>query len=328
MSKYQVFISYRRDTGSQMAVLIHTQLNKVHGIKTFLDVVDLGASYFDDQLKNLIKETSNFVLLLTEGSLDRCENSDDWVRQEIALALESGKRIVPVMIEGFKFPPPEKLPDDIRDITRINSVQYVHTYFGPSIDRLVNFLDIKSEDTDQEAPLPKAVRSSDILSREDEYRSAVKEVITDGIIGTKEMDYLKVIQKKCDISDDRAKILFEEEKSISTGQPDEESYRKEVRDVLEDGIITKTEEKLLKIKQNEFKISDDAAARIMEEEKKLCKIQNEQPIDETSQEDDQDKVEYVLSLLSKDQLKGICEKNQNPGIRIKRYPDRKNRCEF
>jgi len=99
--KYQVFISYRRGSGEQLARLVHMELSN-RGIKTFLDVADLGASQFGEQLQQCVNEADHFVVILTPGDLDRCAGEMDWIRQEIALALSRNKNIVPILAPEFK----------------------------------------------------------------------------------------------------------------------------------------------------------------------------------------------------------------------------------
>ena len=138
-SVLSTFISYRREGGAEIARLISSQLQR-RGVTTFLDIDDLGAQCFDERLLNAIKSAQNFVLILSPGSLDRCGDENDWLRQEISLALRLRKNIVPVFKEGFVFPDPTRIPQDLADLPRYNCVTFSHEYFGASLDRLVGFL--------------------------------------------------------------------------------------------------------------------------------------------------------------------------------------------
>jgi TM2 domain-containing membrane protein YozV len=83
----------------------------------------------------VIDNCKDFLLICSENSLDRCNNDGDWVRLEIAHALEKGKNIIPVMLRGFAFP--ETLPADIEPIRMQNGVNAnSHEYFDAAIDRL------------------------------------------------------------------------------------------------------------------------------------------------------------------------------------------------
>lgn len=132
------FISYRRGGGAEAARLIRTELKR-RGFRTFLDVDDMNTPrYFDDRLAQEIATARNFILVLSPGSLDRCDDDNDWLRREIRSALRSGRNIVPVLMDGFVFP--TALPNDLLALPRYNCVPYSHQYFSATIDRIANHL--------------------------------------------------------------------------------------------------------------------------------------------------------------------------------------------
>ena len=63
-----VFISYRRSNGSQLASLLKVHL-EIRNLSVFLDVDRLEAGKFDNNLLQSIRSARNFVLVLTPGSL-------------------------------------------------------------------------------------------------------------------------------------------------------------------------------------------------------------------------------------------------------------------
>ena len=111
--KYDIFISYRRDGGAETAKHLRDILT-AKGYSVFFDTDSLRNGAFNQELINVIRNCKDFILILSPNALDRCVNDGDWVRQEIACALESDKNIVPVMHKNFRFP--EKLPDDIDNV--------------------------------------------------------------------------------------------------------------------------------------------------------------------------------------------------------------------
>ena len=135
--KGKIFISYRREGGLFIARTIHGELEK-RGYNAFLDLERLGAGKFNEALLKEIETSTNFIIILSNGSLDRCVNKDDWVRKELAYAMKKGINIVPVMEQNFKFP--EKLPEDIKDIPNINAVVLDGgTYFDACVNKLETF---------------------------------------------------------------------------------------------------------------------------------------------------------------------------------------------
>jgi len=136
---YDAFISYRREGAPETARAIREKLLQ-YGIRSFLDVEDLGRHYFDERLLREIEHSPNFILVLSQGCLDGCWDEKDWLRREIEHALRTDRNIVPVMKDGFSFPPREMLPPALSELPRYQCVEYSLTYFQASIDRLLNFL--------------------------------------------------------------------------------------------------------------------------------------------------------------------------------------------
>lgn len=101
--KYDVFISYRRQGGEQTARIICDRLMD-SGYKVFFDVESLRSGAFNTKLYSVIDECRDVIVVLSQNSLDRCKDENDWVRLEIAHALKAGKNVIPVFLRGFVFP--------------------------------------------------------------------------------------------------------------------------------------------------------------------------------------------------------------------------------
>ncbi|KRZ77882.1 Sterile alpha and TIR motif-containing protein tir-1 [Trichinella papuae] len=143
LSKHiDIFISYRRSTGSQLASLIKVLL-QLRGHKVFIDVDRLYAGNFDLSLLKNIQAAKHFILVLTPRSLDRCVGDidcQDWVHREVKCALEHNKNLIPVFDPTFTWPEDNALPPDIRAITRFNGVRWVHEYQEACVDKLEKFI--------------------------------------------------------------------------------------------------------------------------------------------------------------------------------------------
>jgi len=136
-----VFISYRRSNGSQLASLLKVHL-ELRNYTVFLDVVGLEAGKFDNNLLQSIRSSKNFILVCTAGAMDRCEgdiDQKDWIHKEIACALNSQCTIIPVL-DNFVMPEPEKLPESMRPITSYNGVRWIHDYQEACIDKIDRFI--------------------------------------------------------------------------------------------------------------------------------------------------------------------------------------------
>ena len=139
--RYDVFVSYRRERGAAEARLIRAELVQ-HGLRVFLDVTDLSTGYFDDSLLECIANTPNFLLVLSPCCLERCAEEGDWLRRELAHAIRSGCKIVPVVLPGFEFP--KALPEDISDLCRHQAVEYSHTFFEATSRKILEMVQGKA----------------------------------------------------------------------------------------------------------------------------------------------------------------------------------------
>lgn len=136
-----VFISYRRTTGSQLASLLKVHL-QVRGFSVFIDVEKLEAGKFEDKLIQSVQRARNFILVLSANALDKCVGDTamkDWVHKEIVTALTGKKNIIPVT-DNFLWPEPTSLPEDMRSILNYNGIKWSHEYQEASIEKILRFL--------------------------------------------------------------------------------------------------------------------------------------------------------------------------------------------
>ena len=135
---YDVFISYRRETGADDARLLQQAL-KARGFDVFFDYDSLRDGKFNQKIFEAIDEAPVFVLLLTARSLDRCAQEGDWVRMEIEHALAKGRHIVPVAPSSQVWSFPVSLPESLRDIPFEQVSELNKTsLFEASIDDIVD----------------------------------------------------------------------------------------------------------------------------------------------------------------------------------------------
>jgi hypothetical protein len=137
--RYDVFISYRRESGASEARAIRAELRQ-RNFRVFLDVDDLKSGHFDEALLARIAEAPNFIVILSPNSLDRCADKDDWLRREITQALRTGRNMVPIMLRGFEFSSRQNLPQELQELPTHHSVEYNHTYFNAMIEKIVGYL--------------------------------------------------------------------------------------------------------------------------------------------------------------------------------------------
>jgi hypothetical protein len=121
----KIFISYRRSDGTDlMAGRIRDRLSSIVGAENvFFDVksIPIGLD-FRKVMANEIGSAD--VVLAMIGSTfisERLTDPDDYVRTEIATALQRGVHVVPVLVEGARMPAATELPHDLAELAYRNA---------------------------------------------------------------------------------------------------------------------------------------------------------------------------------------------------------------
>jgi len=147
--KYDVFISYRRDGGSETAKHLSDLLVR-DGYSVCFDIDTLREGRFDTALLRKVDECTDFILVVDKRCFNRtvdgsCKPEDDWLRMELACALQRGKNVVPVLLAGAVFP--GNLPDDIKEVKWHNGPTYSQEYFDQFYEKLKGYLHSKPSHT-------------------------------------------------------------------------------------------------------------------------------------------------------------------------------------
>lgn len=121
-----IAISYRREDTKQIVGRIHDYLAQAFSKpNVFLDFDSIPPGVdFRDHIAETIKRSK--VVLVVIGSRwagNRIHQGNDFVRMEVAAALELGRRIIPVLIDDAQMPKPESLPEDIAELAFRNAVR-------------------------------------------------------------------------------------------------------------------------------------------------------------------------------------------------------------
>lgn len=142
----RVFISYRRADSLPTAARIADELRSNSGVKDlFVDIDDIQyGDNFATQIQQKMDAAGVVLILLgrdwrgayPDGSGARILEDGDWVRQEAAAALASGKRIIPVLIDGALMPAKADLPADLSRLPEINAFQLRNSHFRQDMEFL------------------------------------------------------------------------------------------------------------------------------------------------------------------------------------------------
>ncbi|MFD2822654.1 toll/interleukin-1 receptor domain-containing protein [Lacinutrix iliipiscaria] len=128
----RIFISYRRSDTQGYAGRLSDSLGDYFGEnRVFRDIEDIkGGSEYAKDIESQVSTADAVIVLigpqwLTTADSDgnrRIDNPNDWVAQEIVMAMEHGIRIFPVLIEGTVLPRAEELPEKLAPILNYNAI--------------------------------------------------------------------------------------------------------------------------------------------------------------------------------------------------------------
>ena len=142
-----VFISYRREDTAPYAGRIFDRLSEHFGRKNvFLDVDALMPGQdFVQVLEQTLEATEVVVVVIGKGWSSivnehghrRLELESDYVRQEIATALNRSVPIIPVLVGRAAMPRREDLPEALAALARHQAIEINDEGFHEDIDRLI-----------------------------------------------------------------------------------------------------------------------------------------------------------------------------------------------
>jgi hypothetical protein len=154
-SSNRVFISYRRDDASGYAGRLEEALERRLGRgSVFRDVLDIPPGEdFVQAIRTRLADAQTVLVLIgprwagadagAKGQR-RIDDPQDFVRLEVAVALDSGARVVPVLLPGASMPAEGSLPDPLKPLARRNAMSLSDTHWDADIGRLAEQLGLPS----------------------------------------------------------------------------------------------------------------------------------------------------------------------------------------
>ncbi|MCX7108779.1 MAG: protein kinase [Proteobacteria bacterium] len=133
----KIFISYYRTENAIHANYIRDKFNEKFGISAFVDTQCVGvAGQLTDQIKNQIESCDVFVCLLASQTL-----KSKWVNNEILIASEIGKPMIPVFQKGFDMQMARKTrKKHIRKLLDQNGINLIEEAIDHSIATLAKII--------------------------------------------------------------------------------------------------------------------------------------------------------------------------------------------
>jgi hypothetical protein len=142
----QIFISYRRGDTSSEAGRLYERLSKRFGaMNVFFDHAAIPpGSDFVNEIQTKARRCDVLIALIGRrwlGSDDpagcRLDDPDDFVRQEIAIALERDIPIIPVRVQGAAMPQADQLPPALALLARRQALELSDTRWSYDVERLI-----------------------------------------------------------------------------------------------------------------------------------------------------------------------------------------------
>jgi formylglycine-generating enzyme required for sulfatase activity len=147
----KIFISYRRKSWG-FTHRLADQLRERLDADIFVDVDSIDQTDFESAIVNHLRKSDVVLLVISETTFaDRIHRDDDWVRREIRETLGRKIPLALICVEGLL--PPSGLPEDIKDVARMQGISFYPEYFTPGVEKLTDFVAKVSTIRRRTAPL-------------------------------------------------------------------------------------------------------------------------------------------------------------------------------
>lgn len=145
-----LFISYRREDTSAYTGRLYDSLSAdLDREKIFMDLDTIpGGVDFFEAIKNAIDSAQAMIVVIgpkwmtaenSDGS-KRIQDPNDFVHQEVALGLQRGIRLFPVLVGGARMPAENDLPDALKALAARNACEISDARWASDVQRLLNDL--------------------------------------------------------------------------------------------------------------------------------------------------------------------------------------------
>ncbi len=146
----RVFLSYRReDAGAYAGRLADVLLQRLGPRSVFQDVTAISPGQdYTVAIDRALAESDVALVVIGPGWLTaatpqgarRLLESDDYVRLELARALQRDIRVIPVLVGGARLPAAAELPDDLRGLAQRQAVELHDETWHHDVDGLIRSL--------------------------------------------------------------------------------------------------------------------------------------------------------------------------------------------
>jgi cellulose biosynthesis protein BcsQ len=199
-----IYISYRREDTSGFAGLLYDALSSRFGPeRVFTDVATLSPGVdFVELVESRVRRSSVVLVLVGPRWLSatdasgrrRIDDPEDFLRGEVAAALEGGGRVIPVLVEGATMPARSELPPELEGLARRQALELNPERLAYDLQRLITAIELSfaadrsplasasQESFESRRPLPD-YESDDLLELLDARRRLRRLTLATAVIG-------------------------------------------------------------------------------------------------------------------------------------------------
>lgn len=145
-----IFINYRREDSAGYAGRLFDRLSNRFPGRVFMDIdtIEPGVDFVEviDKAVGccevlIVVIGREWLNLKDAAGRRRLDDPQDFVRLEIATALERNIRVIPVLVEDAPMPRPEALPPELAKLARRNAIELSDARWAFDVDRLIKTIE-------------------------------------------------------------------------------------------------------------------------------------------------------------------------------------------
>lgn len=164
-----IFVNYRRQDSSGHAGRLLDSLKNHFPGRVFMDIDTLEPGVdFAEVIESAVGSCEVLIVVIGRDWLSlkdtngrrRLEDPQDFVRMEVAAALDRNIRVIPVLVENASMPKPEELPPELARLARRNAIELSDARWAFDVDRLIQTIERVLGEKTPPAPVPAPLLSS------------------------------------------------------------------------------------------------------------------------------------------------------------------------
>lgn len=164
-----IFINYRREDSAGYTGRLFDRLSHRFPGRVFMDVDTIAPGIdFVESIEHAVGCCEVLIVMIGREWLKledangnrRLDNPDDFVRLEIAAALDRNIRVIPVLVEDATMPRAEDLPPSLAPLCRRNAIELSEARWSFDVERLILSIEAVLQEKAPSALLPVVTATS------------------------------------------------------------------------------------------------------------------------------------------------------------------------